>query len=191
MTGIHALAVLMIRLWAIGAIFGGVSEMVGMAWYSPDEGGADRYFYYSLTDGAIWTFLGLVAWFSARAFAARAIPATRTDELRVSISADDLASLGSFIIGGFYVVEYLPKSAAAIAGAFIAAAGTSTYGSVEIEGIIGREFYSDLVLLGVALVLTFRPQDIANMFSAARVAGLSSVEQDPAQAKQSTPSENL
>ena len=178
MNGFQALAVLMIRLWAIGAIVGGVSEMVGMAWYSPDDGGDDRYYYYSLTDGAVWTALGLAAWFFAAAFAVRAVPPTHADDLKVSINADDLASLGSFLIGGFYVVEYLPKFAAVIVRAFITAAGASAYGPVNLDQIIGEEFYADLVLLVVAMFLTFRPRVIANMFAALRVVGLSKVEED-------------
>lgn len=183
MTGFQALAVLMIRLWAIGAIVGGVSEMVGMAWYSPDEGGNGRYLYYSLADGAVWTLLGLTAWLFAKAFVAHAVPSTNADDLKTSINADDLASLGSFLIGGFYVVEYLPKCAAVIVSAFITAAGTSAYGPVNLDQInldqiSGREFYSDLVLLGVALVLTFKPQTAARLFSSLRASGLSGVEND-------------
>lgn len=178
MTGFQALAVLMIRLWAIGAIVGGMSEMAGMAWYRPDEGGDDRYFYYSLTDGAVWTALGLAAWFFATAAAVHAIPATYAGDLKLTMNADDLASLGSFLIGGFYVVEYLPKCAAVIVHAFITAAGVSAYGPINLEQIIGREFYADLVLLGVALVLTFRPQAAARLFSSLRVSGLSRVEKE-------------
>jgi ribose/xylose/arabinose/galactoside ABC-type transport system permease subunit len=176
MTGLQAIGVVIIRLWAATSVFSGASALASLGVMSVPPSGDRTYFTYSLFDGSMWLAAGIFAWLFARRLAHVITPPSAPSELTISIGADQFAALVSFLIGAFFVVERLPPFIARMATMFLAAARSSPYGTQATAPSDPAEIISELALLLLALLLMLRPRDVARRFMSSSGAQSRSVE---------------
>ncbi len=177
MNGLQAIAVLIIRLWAAGAIFGSTVDLALLVGHNLEEIIARRFFSYAAIGSMVWIFLGVTVWFLARRLAKLALPKTPEGNIAISIGATEFVMIGSFLIGGFYLVKYISMFAAKLIRITYQIGSDAPFGPVKIDPQTLQSLIGDLAILAIALVLTFRPREIAEMFAALRVAGLSKVDE--------------
>lgn len=183
MTPIHAILVLLIRLWAAGMVVAGLSTVI---YYVPwiRFGGAesfDAYSAYGLAQSIIYFLVGIVAWILAVKFAKLSYSTKANSELSVNVDADFLVTIGSFLIGAFYLAEYVPTLIVQSVSVFIEYAQrgpdeTTGVGTFAAKHIDVRGFFSALLVVPVAFWMAFKPAQIAHMFSGLRRAGLAKIE---------------
>lgn len=174
MTAIQALGVLIVRLWSLATIVASIS--VGIQYFfAVSAGSSNEYFVQSAIASAVWALAGLAAWFAAPWFARRLI--SEPAAISVSLTAFDLVALGSFLIGGFYLVEYVPQLATTIGAISVEMARSPEDADLaEMAGKVVfelRDLAAQALIVAVALFLTLRPRDFAILFSRLRYAGLS------------------
>lgn len=110
MTPVHAILVVIIRLWAAGvilAMLGGLpSHIIAIL------GGAHATDLFATGYFFRWLLLlvsGLVGWFAAPWFARRVFSPESDKTVTIDVNAEDLVAIGSFLIGAFYLVQYGPR----------------------------------------------------------------------------------
>lgn len=183
MTPIHAILVLIIRLWAAGMI---ITSIMMLPYYllsnTPDafndSTAADIY---GFALYAVHLLIGIFAWILAPKFAKLSYRKKDSSELSINVDADLLVVIGSFLIGMFYLAQYLPDLGVQAVMWFVdtnrAAAdevtglGTLTASTVNVSNVV-----RDLLVVLVASWMAFRPSHLAHMFSGLRRAGLAKVE---------------
>jgi len=125
--------------------------------------------------------MGALAWMLAPKFSRMVFPENNQMSVNVSVSADDIVMIGSFLIGGYYLIELGPSLIAQGISLFFEMtkadpSAPSHLGArvVQKNDIVG--LLSTIVTVVVALFLTFRPRMLATMFLSLRSTGLSKIE---------------
>ncbi len=177
MTPIHAVLIVIIRLWAAGFIVSGLLIIAEVPFYLFEESEGFVIFQPRdyLTAGA-WLFVGLVAWIAASSLARRVYPKPAETEFKISVSAELLVAIGSFLIGGFYLAKHGPSLLVDLAWWFIQLAGEDpmedgSLGTVRHYIIEWRSTISNLLVVVVATWMTLRPAWFAKIFNWLRTAG--------------------
>lgn len=178
MTPVHAILIVIIRLWAAGAFISmlgsapmNVSAILGGA-YATDLFAAGYFLHWSLLLVA-----GLVSWFVAPWFARRVFPTTSDDNVSINVSAENLVATGSFLIGAFYLTQYGALLLVDIGRSLFSAAAENTdvetyTGGRNRSGIVDwHNMISNLSIVGVAAWMMFRPAYVARIFNWLRNAG--------------------
>jgi len=177
MTPVHAIIVVIIRLWAasviitfVGALpFYAVSEL-----FSGDGGTA--YSIALLVNNFIWMIVGIIAWVGAPKLSQLAYRADESSKVEIGVHADDLVMIGSFLIGGYYLVQYVPEMFVSLGAAFIEFQHAEPTQLVEpqkrlVTSYSAQEFYTDASIIAIASWMAFRPAHIAHLFSKLRSVG--------------------
>lgn len=183
MTPVHAILIVIIRLWVASALISAVISLSSlMFWAIRTDLDAGVFHVLSYTQFFVWLLLGVLAWILAPKLSRMVYPKQRDDSVSILVDADALVMIGSFLIGGFYLVQYIPQLLVGLGAIFI------EYNSQDpIAEYKGRyhELYAlqrgrfafeqllkDLFITVVAFWMTFRPRQIAYIFSRVRRAGL-------------------
>lgn len=176
MTGLQAICMLMIRLWAAGVI---ISILSGyMYWFlSALIGDGEEGSTGPILDGAIWIAAAITALVLAPRLARLLAPPTARESVRFAFSIDDFVSAGSFLVGGFYLVELGPQFVASLGEILSTLAIREDDETPVISKIQWSRFLSAALTAAIALFLTFRPREIAKMFQSLQRAGLAKVDQ--------------
>lgn len=175
MTGLQAICVLLIRLWAAGIIVSYL--LVYSVWFlSALIGENEEGMTGLLLGGAIWIAASLAAWVLAPRLSRLFVPPGASETLKFSLSVADFVAAGSFLIGGFYLVDLVPQFVAALGEIFVTLAGRDDDSAPEIDRFQWTRLLSAALTVLVALFLTFRPRQIARMFASLRHAGLAKVD---------------
>jgi len=177
MTPVHAILILIIRLWAAVAI---ISSILGLSLWPLLSFGlnAGSYTAYTFISGGVWTVIGVLAWVFAPALAKQMFAGKDGGAVNINVSAETLVAIGGFLIGGFYIVEYAPLSLTSVIF-FLYETGNNEAGdSSGFTTMHLKDFVTNVLVLIAACWLTFRPRDIARFFSKMRRAGLANVEED-------------
>lgn len=176
MTAVHAILILIIRLWAAYIIMSVLSAFLFYSYEAltanPDDPDASHFL-----DAAIYQFVwlaaGLAAWFAAEPIVRRLYteeaPATKDIKLDPVL----LISIGGFLIGCFFLVQYLPSLVLRL-GELLADIASREQHDPPVQ----FRFHLQTLIgpLGTVLVaawMAFRPADLARMFMRLRRAGLS------------------
>ena len=178
MTGVQALGVLAIRLWAAATIFAALAQLrlVTILWlqkFDPIDSDYD----FSISDFffLVWLVAGFVAWFAAPRLVNWVLPATDGGGVTLSVDAHDFVRLGSFLIGSFFLIDVGPSVLGYIVNAFAHSAvdelGRSKMRFYDIGNIVAA-----LIKFLIALVLILSPRGLAKLFATPRTAGLAPTE---------------
>lgn len=178
MTGIQAIIVVLIRLWAAGNAMGVIANAGFVIWTASNE----ESFGYSavlLAQLSIWVLVGGLAWFGAP-WLARQIKIPN-QSVSLNIDAPVLVAIGSFLIGIFYLAQYLPPILLDWARWLIHRAGETAIEQAQHGagpwGIVQwQNFISNCSIVVVASFMAFRPSYLARMFSWLRATGHSRIE---------------
>ncbi|MEO1241938.1 MAG: hypothetical protein AAFX54_08525 [Pseudomonadota bacterium] len=172
MTSVHAIMVVIIRLWAAGAVITSLSSLPSAAIFAFDNADTvERYSAAYFGGLIIWIIIGVIAWFVAPWLARRVHPADANSEITSSVDAESLVAIGSFLIGVFYLAQYgIPLLVDW--GSWLAKRMGET--PIEVWPIdrfqqnTGKHYWSNLIseilIVIAACVMTFRPSYLARLF---------------------------
>lgn len=176
MTGLQAICILLIRLWAAGVI---ISYLLGYAYWfmsaltgNDQEGLSDL-----LINAAIWISGALAGWCLAPPLSRLVVPRAASDNLQITMGAEDFVAVGSFLIGGVFLVRTAPDLLAVLVNILGSFATRETDAPPPDIHYQSRQLISAVVTVAVALFLTFKPRDIAKMFVWLRRAGLAKLDE--------------
>ena len=183
MNSIHAILIVIIRLWAASSLLTAISSIAAIlvsifqrATYSEFDSQAEVYFIASYGTSLFWMIAGAVAWIAAP-WIARKIYKVEEERIQLSVSAETLAAIGGFLIGGFILTVYLPQL-------FMDISWWIFYLAVEQPAIENdvpmvrpryllewRSTISNLLTVLIGAWMALRPSYIARIFSWLRHAG--------------------
>ncbi len=173
MTSVHAIIVVIIRLWAADSIFGALLYLptnAVIAFTDAGDVGALSIPYF--LDPAGWFIIGAAAWFVAPWLARRIYVVGTNSEVTSNVDASSLVAIGSFLIGIFYLSRYGFPLLVDWGSWLAERMGESP---VE-EGQLGtlrqnisildwRDLISKILTTLTACVMTFRPSYLARIFN--------------------------
>jgi hypothetical protein len=180
MTAVQALAVVIIRLWAVGALISalfGVSQMAGLV-ASGDEMYRNTPFGYL----QLATYLLILAfWILVLAYSRRVtmwlVPPVKEADHAVKIEPADLIRIGSFLIGVYYLTQYVPDFMRTVSAAILESRQTGmSYGRAV-------ELAVSIIAILIALWLILRTNHLARLFAWLRRAGQPGQQQSDNEAK--------
>ncbi len=178
MTPVHAIMILIIRLWAADAIISMIVIIPNFLLYSGS--------YYSEQNVVLmatsflhviaWLAVGVTAWVVAPKLARLVYPAVSDRDVKIEVDAKQLVMIGSFLIGGYYLVQYVPQMIVSLGAVLIEIrhAEPVPFGEPQkklVTTYSAQEFYTDASVIVVASWMAFRPAHIARIFSWLRSAG--------------------
>ena len=179
MTPVHAILIVIIRLWAAGVII--TSSLHLSIWPFLDTGANNdpsNYAFLTFLNAGIWVFLGCAAWIFAPNFANVAYKPDDVDpKVSIKVDAETLVQIGSFLIGGFYLAAYAPQLFVDLGWWFVSMAGQGPVeegqeAAVRTRNIIEwRNTISNLFVIGVACFMALRPSYLAKLFTRLRKTG--------------------
>jgi len=179
MTPVHAIMILIIRLWAAGVI---IQSILGIFLWplmvSGSSGDGDPYTVYTFINGGVWIVVGVLAWVFAPPLARRVFAGKDDGAVNINVSAETLVAIGGFLIGGFYIVEYAPTALADAIYFFYESNNPEAGALTEFRVYRLDQMIKTILVLIAACWLVFRPGDIARFFSKMRRAGLAKVTED-------------
>ncbi len=176
MTGLQAICILLIRLWAAGVIISYLLSYV--YWFLSALTGNDQEGLSELLiNAAIWIAAALAAWYLAPPLSRLVVPRTTSDNLQITMGAEDFVAVGSFLIGGVFLVRTAPDLLAVLVNILGSFATHETDAPPPDIHYQSRQLISAMVTVAVALFLTLKPREISRMFALLRQAGLAKVDE--------------
>ena len=176
MTGVQAIGVLIIRLWAAGFILTYLSG--AMIWLLQAASGESEHKLADLlVEAAIWLTPALVAFALAPPLSRVIAPSSAPETLKFDISVQDLIPAGTFLIGLFYLLRLAPELIAAILDIVGQLVVRHDNAPLTVQSFQWQRLFAAAMTLAAALLLTFRPREIGRLVSSLRHAGLPKVEQ--------------
>lgn len=173
MTSVHAIMVLIIRLWAASYVIGALQWVPSsaVAAFGNSDGTIEPYGLAYLAGQFMWIIVGTVAWFLAPWLARRIYPVAVDLEIISKVDAASLVTIGSFLIGIFYLGQYAIPLLIDWGGWLVKRMGETP---IE-EGQLGTlrhdssirdwsDLISNILIVIAASVMTFRPSYLARIF---------------------------
>lgn len=113
--------------------------------------------------------IGVIAWFAAPLLSRRVRVGDQGSDATQSIDAATLVAIGSFLIGVYYLTEYVPQVFSVWFRWLVERAGegemfTGQFGSFKRNMITWPDFLPKLLVVVVASIMTFRPSYLARIF---------------------------
>ncbi len=158
---IQALTIVIVRVlaawWFFTGLAGYMPFLARMEIHPPDEIWFNAYYLFLIV-------LSALVWFWARPISAAVLPDGADTGIEMSgIRGSDLVSIGSFLIGLYYLLHAAPEMVRNVVAYGFDGASGSPAGWVFI--------LTPTVLTGVALLLMFRARDMGRLFTWLREAG--------------------
>ncbi|MFN0022367.1 MAG: hypothetical protein ACKVS5_00545 [Parvularculaceae bacterium] len=177
MTGLQAIGVLIIRLWAATVVMSAVASLtVLVSIYTTYDNRAD--IDASLIENGLWLGASLAAWAVAPKLSSVLVPRAAPDSMQITIGAEEFVAIGSFLIGANYLVEIIPDLIASVGNFLWPFIDRENDEGPSLYAIHWQSLFANLLTFAAALFLTLRPREIARMFASLRQAGLTKI--DPA-----------
>lgn len=175
MSAVQALAVVLIRLWAVGYIIVwlfSVANTAGML-FSGDQTFGGAYGYLTLASVVlILAFWTVVLCYSKRV-TLWVVPPVQEADRKLFLAPEELIRIGTFLIGVYYLTRYVPdllQSAPTLIMQYTQGHGVSWAPSGLIQ--VG----TSLIAILISLWLVLRPGHVARLFALLRQAGQARVE---------------
>jgi hypothetical protein len=187
MNPIHAILIVIIRVWAAGIIVGVIVQFPSyfVLPQTANEAQSDswKWTIAQVASYAIWLIVGTASWILAPRLARLVYPRDRDDTLQFTVSADTMVMLGSFLIGAFYIVRYFPSWITQLGAMLIEIiredpSARDEFGSVQVIRFTLEQALRESLIIIAALWMALRPAHIAHIFSYLRRAGLHDEEGD-------------
>ena len=174
MTPVQSIIVVVIRLWAAGSIISALTTIP--YWFlnflDDPSGNSQAMATYSAINAGVWFIAGLVAWILAPKLAA-VTDKSNSHTVNMTIKVDTLVMAGSFLIGGFYFVQYAPELGAQFIIQFFEKS-KDDLSQLQADRL-GREHNENMtksiLIVIAALFMMLRPSMIAGIFSSLRHTG--------------------
>jgi hypothetical protein len=172
-TAIHAILILLIRLWAISALLNSFANAIQLAFLLADdvEGTLSATVYII---PLIWAVAGIVAWAAAPKLSRNLFNINGEANVSITVDAELLVTIGSFLIGAFVLVEHGPQLLIKLATWFFEGFWSGQDTPFSILKFLFRQVATEALIVTFALWLVLRPAKLSVIFSRLRTAGLSS-----------------
>jgi len=178
MTPVHAIMVLIIRLWAAGVIISMITSAPTYLIFSGVNYSDRNYILIAITilQLIVWLAAGVTAWVVAPKLARLVYPAASDRDVSIDVDADRLVMIGSFLIGGYYLVQYVPQLLISLGTVLIEigqreSEAAGQLGKTRVHAYSVRSFFTDASIIVAASWMAFKPAHIARVFSWLRSAG--------------------
>lgn len=179
MTAVHAIMVVIIRLWAADAIFGALLYLptnAVLAFTDVGDGGALSITY--LVGSFGWLIVGVIAWFVSPWLARRIYIVESKSDVTSNVDAMSLVAIGSFLIGIYYLAQYGFPLVIEWGSWMAERMGESPVEEEQLSSLRRntsildwRDLISKTLTALAACVMTFRPSYLARIFVWLRSAG--------------------
>jgi hypothetical protein len=176
MTGVEAIGVLIIRLWAASHVLTYLSG-AGLWFLQAANGEAEQNLSDLLGEAAIWLTPVIIAFVLAPRIVKLMAPRGAPDAVKFDINAEDFISAGTFLIGLFFMLRLGPDLLAALINVVSQFVIRQDDAAPSVISYDGHRLLAAGITFAAALFLTFRPREIARLFSWLRQAGLPKVDQ--------------
>jgi len=171
----QAIIIVIIRLWAINLIINAVTTLTyNLQWVQLAQSEFDN-------TSTIWMFgfyitllaiMGITAFYFAPKVASLHILKTKEDTVNISIESETFIAIGSFLIGGFYLVESLPNVFSLGFYFYTNYIHNSDNNNLIIYNSSFFDLVKNIIIVSVSLFLVTQPLKIAKIFSHFRYIGL-------------------
>ena len=176
MGGAQSICIVIIRLCAVAFILTSLSNFISLSAIQSNDEAGRRYLFSYMLIGVVWFSAGVFGWILAPRLARAATSKLENNGINVSFGSFEFVQAGSFVIGLFLLAENLPWFIGRLARHYYQmTSSTLAYEDRLTPADLG-DTVGNLLILIIAIFFAFRPSDIARLFSALRVAGLSKVE---------------
>lgn len=175
MSSIHAILILIIRLWAVTAFLNSFGSAIQLLFLlAGDVEGALSASAYIFP--FFWAVAGIVAWVAAPKISQNVFKTDGQDNVSIAIDAAQFITIGSFLIGAFILVEHGPKLLIVMATYFFEGVWPGQQTPIAILKFLFRQVATEALIVVLALWLVLRPAQLSAMFSSLRTAGLSAAQ---------------
>lgn len=177
MSAVHAILILLIRLWAVSAALNFLSGAIQFVFMlleasDPEEAFSKIFVIHPL----LWAVAAIAAWVAAPKLAQKVFKPNDAENIKIDIDAETLITVGSFLIGAFILVEHAPQMLIKITTYFIEGIWPGHSTPIAILKFLFRQVATEALIVVFALYLVLRPAKLSAMFSNLRTAGLSSAQ---------------
>ena len=180
MTPIHAILIVIIRLWAASAIITAITYFPATFLFQEAEAAPMQnitFQIYNFVNSTIWLASGVLAWVLAPRLSKMAYGNPNEKNVNVTIDANALVMTGGFLIGCFYLVQYAPSWLADIGAILVEYSRQDPnapyeLGKLKIHRFDAERIFKEGLIMLVAAWMAFRPAQLAAIFSHLRQAGL-------------------
>ncbi len=177
MTPVHAILIVIIRLWAAGMIIWTIPTLVEIPFYLSDTSGR-------IVDFELRRFLfagvlavsGVFIWVFSNTLAQHVYSARSGDRVDINVSAETLIAIGSFLIGVYYLAQYGPQLIVRLLTTIIVYTRKTAineyqpFGPVQIP-VSWEQIALEFAIVLTALTLFLKPAYLARIFNWLRNAG--------------------
>ncbi len=175
MSGIQAIGVLIIRVWAASVV---ITSVNGLAFTGLLDGLEKKELLVALIIYAVWLAAAVSGWIWASRLSGLLVPQVGREPVAISINVEDLVAAGSFLIGGFYLVASTPSLVTNMARVMGPLIFRDANEMPRIYALDIASLPGELVVFAAAPFLTFKPREIARLFLWLRRAGVASGEEN-------------
>lgn len=178
MTPVHAILIVIIRLWAATALISFIVALSGLPFLR--LGSQENVLAYLVQTYAFafgWLVVGVAVWILAPKLARLVYRKPGGDNVSILVDADTFVMIGSFLIGGFYLTQYVPQLIVQTVAVLIEMGQREPdtpygLGQMYVHHFDIEQLFRQAAVVAAASWMAFRPRQIAYIFSRLRRAGL-------------------
>ena len=172
MSGVHAILIVIIRLWAAGVLVSSLSQsMLVLSLFF--DGTTDAFGRSAYISFFVWLAAGVCAWVLAPRIVRSVYKGKDDGKYVFTVNADALVAIGSFLIGCYLLAQYLPPLAVQTGALFAQLAEHDQSSDARPFYIPYHTLFNSVLLVAAGGWMAFRAGDLARIFSWLRSAGLS------------------
>ncbi len=182
----QALAATLLKVWSVTIIIWGVHTLVSFAlmWPSQETQDSARFYIFAqYASYALYFGAGVAVWFFAAPLGARIGAGFAASEPALMIEAERLISIGCFLVGLYFMIEYGPRALTASLSLLIDAAqqtDAERLTGVQFISMGWREVVINWATTLAALLVSVKARGVAKLFGWLRHVGVASGEPAPA-----------
>ncbi len=185
MTPVHAIMVLIIRLWAswifIHALL--ATPFYFSAFLDNDVAPSAASVAW-LINYIVGVIIGVAGWRLAPKLARLVYKPQGQSDNQVNVDAETLVAAGGFLIGSYYLVQYVPQLIGQVGAMMIEnskqdPAAPYELGNLRSQSVNFRQLATDIMVIAAASFMAFRPCYLARVFSWLRSAGQYEAQRTP------------
>lgn len=172
MSGVHAILIVIIRLWAAGVLIASIADaMVVLSLVSHETTNAHE-FAPTYVSFFAWLAAGVCAWGFAPRIARSVYKGKDEEKYVFTVNADALVAIGGFLIGCYLLAQYFPPLIVQTVTLLADFADYTQSSESRPFHIPYHSLLNGLLIVAAGGWMAFRAGDLARMFLWLRSAGL-------------------
>jgi hypothetical protein len=160
-SAIEAIGALIIRLLMITLLIQGILFLPNIIFALQDYDAAQPYQLLNIIQTIVMIIGSILVWAFALKIVRLIAPNTTDEPISMEISGHDLIAMGTFLIGLYFLVSHLPR---AVAYTFVEFCLFTETRADRFQSGLTRDLISSWLIVLLALLIAFRPKDLAKLF---------------------------